>query len=118
MFIKLLKSKLHSAAVTETKLNYPGSLAIDAELMGKAGILQYESVIIADLNNGNRLETYAIPAPAGSGEIVVLGAAARLINPKDRVIIFTFGFFTEDQARSHKPTILSLDENNKIVKII
>jgi aspartate 1-decarboxylase len=118
MFLKLLRSKLHRAAVTDTILDYPGSLAIDADLMKKAGIMEYESVMIADVNNGNRLETYAIPAPAGSGQIIVLGAAAKLINPKDRVIIFTFGFFSEEEAKTHKPKVLSLDENNKIVKVI
>jgi aspartate 1-decarboxylase len=118
MFLKLLRSKLHRAAVTDTILDYPGSLAIDADLMEKAGIMEYESVMIADVNNGNRLETYAIPAPAGSGQIIVLGAAAKLINPKDRVIIFTFGFFSEEEAKTHKPKVLSLDENNKIVKVI
>jgi len=79
MFVKILKSKLHRARVTETKLHYPGSIAIDSALMEAAGILPYESVLIADLNNGNRLETYVVPAQAGSGQIVVLGAAAQLI---------------------------------------
>ena len=116
MFVKILKSKLHRARVTETKLHYPGSIAIDSALMEAAGILPYESVLIADLNNGNRLETYVVPAQAGSGQIIVLGAAAQLIEPKDIVIILSFGFFTPEEAKEFKPKIAVLDENNKIIK--
>jgi len=116
MFVKILKSKLHRARVTETKLHYPGSIAIDSALMEAAGILPYESVLIADLNNGNRLETYVVPAEAGSGQIVILGAAAQLIKLKDIVIILSFGFLTPEEAREFKPKIAVLDENNKIIK--
>lgn len=116
MFVKILKSKLHRARVTETKLHYPGSIAIDSALMEAAGILPYESVLIADLNNGNRLETYVVPAQAGSGQIIVLGAAAQLIKPKDIVIILSFGFFTPEEAKEFKPKIAVLDENNNITK--
>jgi aspartate 1-decarboxylase len=114
MYVKILKSKLHRARVTETKLHYPGSIAIDSELMESAGILPYESVLIADLNNGNRLETYAVPAQAGSRQIVILGAAAQLIKPKDIVIILSFGFFTPEEAKEFKPKTVVLDENNNI----
>ncbi len=114
MFVKILKSKLHRATVTDTKLHYPGSLAIDSELMEAAGILPYESILVADLSNGSRLETYAVPAQAGSGRVVVLGAAAHLVKPKDIIIIFSFGFFTPDEAKKFKPKIIVLDENNKI----
>ena len=114
MFVKILKSKLHRATVTDTKLHYPGSLAIDSELMEAAGILPYESILVADLSNGSRLETYAVPAQAGSGRVVVLGAAAHLVKPKDIIIIFSFGFFTPDEAKKFKPNIIVLDENNKI----
>ncbi|MBA7669082.1 Aspartate 1-decarboxylase [subsurface metagenome] len=114
MFLKILKGKLHRATVTEAKLHYPGSIAIDSVLMEAAGILPYESVLIADINNGNRLETYVVPAEANSGQVVVLGAAAHLIKPKDVVIILSFGFFTADQAKEFKPKIVVLDENNKI----
>jgi aspartate 1-decarboxylase len=114
MFVKILKSKLHRARVTETKLHYPGSIAIDSELMAAAGILPYESVLIADLNNGNRLETYVVPAEAGSREIVILGAAAQLIKPKDIVIILSFAFLTPDEAKDFKPKVAVLDENNNI----
>jgi aspartate 1-decarboxylase len=114
MFVKILKSKLHRATVTDTKLHYPGSIEIDSALMEAAGILPYESVLVADINNGNRLETYVVPAEANTGQVVMLGAAARLIKPKDIVIIISFGFFTPEQAKEFKPKIVILDENNKI----
>ena len=114
MFVKILKSKLHRATVTEAKLHYPGSIAIDSALMEAVGILPYESVLVADLNNGNRLETYVVPAEANSGQVVILGAAAQLIKQKDIVIILSFGFFTPDQAKEFKPKTVVLDKNNKI----
>ncbi len=100
--------------VTEAKLHYPGSIAIDSALMEAAGILPYESVLVADLNNGNRLETYVVPAEANSSQVVILGAAAQLIEQKDIVIILSFVFFTPDQAKEFKPKIVVLDKNNKI----
>ena len=114
MLVKILKSKLHRATVTDTKLHYPGSIAIDSALMEAAGILTYESVLVADLNNGNRMETYVVPAEANTGQVVILGAAAQMIKPKDIVIILSFGFFTPEQAKEFKPKIVVLDENNKI----
>ncbi len=114
MFVKLLKSKLHRARVTETKLHYPGSIGIDSDLMESVGILPYESVLVADLNNGNRLETYAVPAEADSGQVVVLGAAAQMIKPKDIIIIFSFAYCSPEEAMKHKPKVVVLDENNKI----
>jgi len=114
MFVKLLKSKIHRATVTETKLHYPGSIAIDSALMKAAGILPYEVVLIANLNNGNRIETYAIPAEANSGKIVVLGAAAKLVKTKDIIIILGFGYYTPEEAKKLKPKIIVLDEYNKI----
>jgi len=114
MFVKLLKSKLHRARVTDTKLHYAGSIAIDSTLMEAAGILPYESVLLADLDNGSRLETYAVPAEANSGQVVVLGAAAQLVKPKDIIIIFSFGYYTLQEAEKLKPKVIVLDENNKI----
>lgn len=114
MFVKILKSKLHRATVTDTKLHYPGSIEIDSTLMEAAGILPYEFVLVADLNNGSRLETYAVPAEANSGKVVILGAAARLIDPGDIIIIFSFGFYTSEEAKKVKPKVIVLDENNKI----
>lgn len=114
MLIKILKSKLHRATVTDAKLHYPGSIAIDSALMEAAGILPYESVLVADLNNGSRLETYAVPAEADSGEIVILGAAAQLVKPKDIIIILGFALCTPEETEEFKPKIVVLDESNKI----
>lgn len=115
MFVKILKSKLHRARVTEAKLHYPGSIGIDSALMEAVGILPCELVLVADLNNGNRLETYAVPAEAGSGTISILGAAAQLIEPKDIVIVMSFAFLTPEDAREFKPKVAVLDENNSII---
>jgi aspartate 1-decarboxylase len=117
MFIKLLKSKIHKATVTDARLHYPGSLAVDSKLMEAVGLMPYEAVIVADIDNGVRLETYIIPAEAGSGEVSVLGAAANLVKPKDSVIIFGFGLYSPEEAKKHKPKTIVLGENNKIVKV-
>jgi aspartate 1-decarboxylase len=114
MFVKLLKSKLHHATVTDAKLHYAGSIAIDSTLMRAANILPYEVVLVADLNNGNRLETYALPAEPSSGKIVILGPAAKLIKSKDTIIVFSFGYYTPAQAGKLKPKIIILDKRNKI----
>jgi aspartate 1-decarboxylase len=117
MFIKILKSKLHRATVTDTKLHYPGSIAIDSELMEAADILPYEAVLVADLTNGSRLETYAVPAEADSGKIIILGAAAQLIKPKDIIIVLSFGYFTPDETAKLKPKVIVLDADNKIKQV-
>jgi len=114
MLIKILKSKLHRARVTDAKLHYPGSIAIDSELMEAADILPYESVLVADITNGSRLETYVVPAEAKSGQVVILGAAAQLIKTGDIIIILSFGFYTPEEAKKLKPKVIILDENNKI----
>lgn len=114
MFVKMLKSKLHGATVTDAKLDYVGSIYIDSVLMEAAGILPYESVLIADINNGNRLETYAVPAEANSGQVVILGAAAQLIKAGDIIIIFSFAYCSPEEAKKLKPKLIVLDENNKI----
>jgi len=118
MFVKILKSKLHRARVTETKLHYAGSIAVDPELMEAVGLLPYESVTIADVDNGSRLETYVVPGKAGSREVVIMGAAAQLIKRKDIVIIFSFALLTPDEAEKFKPNVVALDENNNITKKI
>jgi aspartate 1-decarboxylase len=115
MFVKVLKSKIHRAKVTGAKLDYPGSIEIDADLMAACGLLSYESVLLADLNNGSRLETYVVPGEPGSKAVVVLGAAARLINPGDRLIVLNFGYYTPDEAKKHKAKVIVLDENNNII---
>lgn len=114
MFVKVLKSKLHRATVTDSKLHYVGSIYIDSVLMEAGGILPYECVLIADINNGNRLETYAVPAEANSGKIEILGAAAQLVKTGDLIIIFSFAYCSPEEAKELKPRIVILDENNKI----
>jgi aspartate 1-decarboxylase len=84
--------------------------------MDAVGLLPYESVLVADMDNGSRLETYVVPAPAGSRQVVVLGPAAKLIKPKDTVIILSFALFTPDEVKKHKPKIVVLDADNKIVQ--
>ena len=116
MLIKVLKSKLHRARVTEAKLHYPGSIEIDENLMWAAGIVPYEAVTVADLNNGNRLETYVVPGEPGSGRIVILGAAAQLVKAKDIIIIFSFAYCTPQEAGELAPKIVLLDESNRIVE--
>ena len=116
MLVKELKSKLHRGRVTEAKLHYPGSIEIDVALMEAAGIVPYESVLVADLNNGNRLETYVVPGERDKGRIVILGAAANLIQTDDLVIIMAFGLCTPEEATGFKPKVVVLDEDNKIVK--
>ena len=114
MFIKVLKSKLHRGVVTEAKLHYPGSIAIDESLMKAAGITRYEAVWVADLNNGNRVQTYAVPAPSGSGRIEILGAAAQRIQSGDIVIIMAFAYCTPQEAGEVKPKVVVLDDRNHI----
>jgi len=116
MLIKVLKSKLHRARVTDARLHYPGSIEIDENLMWAAGIVPYEAVTVADVNNGHRLETYAVPGEPGSGRVVVLGAAARLVQPKDVIIIFSFALCTPAEAEELMPKVVVLDENNRVVE--
>jgi aspartate 1-decarboxylase len=116
MFVKILKSKLHGARVTDANLHYTGSIAIDSTLLEAAGILPYESVLVADLNNGNRFETYTVVAEANSGQVIILGPAAHLVRPKDTIIVFSFGLYTPDEATKVKPRIVILDKDNKIIE--
>lgn len=116
MFLKVLKSKLHRARVTDAKLHYPGSIEIDENLMWAAGIVPYEAVTVADLNNGNRLQTYVVPGEPGSGRVVILGAAAQLIHAHDTVIIFSFAYCTPEEAAELAPKVVMLDEHNKIIE--
>lgn len=114
MFIKALKAKIHRATVTAAKVDYPGSIAIDSDLLEAAGISPYEAVLMANITNGARAETYVVPADAGSGDVVVLGAAARLFNPNDKIIIINFAYYTSDEVEKLKPKVVICDENNKI----
>ena len=114
MFIKVLKSKLHRGVVSDAKLHYPGSIAIDESLMKAAGLARYEAVWVADLNNGNRVQTYVVPAPSGSGRIEILGAAAQRIQAGDIVIIMAFAYCTPQEAAEIKPKVVVLDDRNRI----
>ncbi len=111
MFLTLLKSKIHGAVVTDAKLDYEGSIAIDASLLELSGILENEKVQVWNRTNGNRFETYAIPAKPGSGTIMVNGAAAHLARPGDILIISAFGHFTAEEARNHRPTVVLATKN-------
>ncbi len=114
MYITLMKSKIHRAHVTEANLNYIGSITIDEDLMETAGLIEYEKVLVLNINNGNRFETYVMAGERGSGTICINGAAARLVLPGDLVIILAFGTLSEDEAKNFKPNIVFVDENNKI----
>ena len=117
MFRTVFKSKLHRATVTQACLDYVGSITIDEDLMNAADILINEKVQVVDINNGERLETYAIPGPRGSGVICLNGAAARLVQPGDKVIIITYAMLDDSEARDWKPTVAFLDADNRISEI-
>ena len=116
MEITLLKAKIHRAVVKQADLDYVGSITIDAELLRESGILEYEKVEIADIDNGNRFETYAIAGKAGSGIICLNGAAARCVSEGDKIIIMAYAQMAPEEARDHKPTVIFVDEDNKIVR--
>lgn len=116
MMLEILKSKIHRVTVTEARLDYIGSITIDSTLMEAAGILPGEHVYIVNNNNGARLETYAIPGEAGSGVICLNGAAARLVQPGDIIIIMAYASMTPDEARDFKPSVIFPDtKTNRLV---
>jgi len=116
MFRTMMKSKLHRATVTEANLNYVGSITIDEDLMELSDIWANERVQIVNNYNGARLETYVIPGPRGSGVICLNGAAARLVQPGDNIIIISYGMMTEEEARQYKPKVVILDAANRPVE--
>ncbi|GLX68941.1 aspartate 1-decarboxylase [Paenibacillus glycanilyticus] len=113
MYRTMMKSKLHRATVTEANLNYVGSITIDEDLMDAADIWENEKVQIVNNNNGARLETYVITGKRGSGVICLNGAAARLVQPGDQVIIISYASMTDEDARKHKPIVTILDSDNR-----
>ena len=117
MLVNIFKSKLHRATVTEACLNYMGSITIDSTLMKAAHIRPNEKVQIVDNNNGARLETYVIAGEPGSGIICLNGAAARLVQPGDTVIIISYAWMEEKEADEFKPTVVMVGESNKIDEI-
>jgi len=110
----MLKAKLHRATVTETDMAYAGSITIDSALLAAAGIREYEAVLVANVNTGTRFETYAIAGKAGSGEIKVNGAAARLAAKGDLLIVLCFAHLSEEEAAAFKPRVVILDRENHI----
>lgn len=117
MLLEFLYSKIHRATVTDANLNYVGSITIDETLLKAANIKQWQKVEILDVNNGERFQTYVIKGKADSGEICLNGAAARKVQKGDKVIIVAYGQFSEDELDDFKPTVVIVDDNNKIEKI-
>ncbi len=115
MIRTMLKSKIHRATITDANLHYEGSITIDSDLMEAAGVMPYEQVHVLDVDNGNRLVTYAIEGPAGSGTICINGAAARLVSKGDIVIIITYGAFQESELCDYHPSKIYVDERNRMV---
>ncbi|OZB94894.1 aspartate 1-decarboxylase [Paenibacillus sp. XY044] len=113
MYRTMMKSKIHRATVTEANLNYVGSITIDEDLMEAADLLENEKVQVVDNNNGARLETYVIPGPRGSGVICLNGAAARMVQPGDTVIIISYAVMSDEEIKNHQPTVVFVNESNK-----
>ncbi len=112
----MLKGKIHRATVTEANVDYEGSITVDTLLMDAAGFVQFEQVQVLDINNGSRLTTYVIEGEPGSGVICINGAAARLVNQGDLVIILAYDLLTEDEVEEHKPNLVYVDGRNQIVR--
>ncbi len=117
MMIQMLKGKIHRAVVVQAELNYVGSITVDPVLMKAAGILEYEKVQIVDVENGNRFETYTIAGEEGSGMICLNGAAARMVQVQDHIIIMSYCDMMPEEAAGHKPKVVFVDEKNQIKKV-
>ena len=113
----MLRSKIHRATITDANLEYEGSLTIDEELLKAAGILPYEQVMVSNLNNGERFETYVIPSGRrGDGGICLNGPTARKGVIGDRIVIFCYEYYNEQELKTYKPTIIKVDEKNRLIK--
>lgn len=117
MTIEMLKGKIHRATVTQAALNYVGSITVDEDLLDASGILEYEKVQIVDVDNGNRFETYTIAGERGSGVICLNGAAARCVSVGDKVIIMAYASLDSEEAKSFKPTVVFVDDDNKANRV-
>ncbi len=117
MVLNMLKGKIHRATVVQAELDYVGSITIDEDLMDAAGILEYEKVQVADVNNGNRLETYVIAGERGSGMICLNGAAAHYVEVGDKVIIMCYAQMDQAEARAFQPHVVFVDEKNAISRV-
>jgi len=111
----MLMGKVHRATVTDANLNYEGSLSLDPDLMEAAGMLPYEQVQVLDVDNGSRLTTYLIEGERSSGQVIINGAAARLVAPGDKVIIVAYGEMEDEEARSHTPRVVLVDAANRSI---
>lgn len=118
MFRTMMKGKIHRATVTEANLHYVGSITIDEDILEQVDILPNEKVQVVNNNNGARLETYVIPGKRGSGVICLNGAAARLVQPGDRVIIIAYAMMDDEEAKKHQPKVAIMNEHNRIVELI
>src|ERR1700730_3337329 len=118
MFRTMMKAKIHRATVTEANLNYSGSITIDEDLLDLVDMYPNEKVQIVNNNNGARLETYIIPGPRGTGVICLNGAAARLVQTGDTVIIISYAMMTEEEARKHQPTIAIMGAGNQVAQLL
>ena len=118
MFRMMMNSKIHRAQVTQADLNYVGSITIDQDILDAVGMLPNEKVHIVNNNNGARFETYIIAGERGSGVICVNGAAARLVQPGDIVIVISYVYVDNNEARDHKPTVAIMGDGNKIKEMI
>ncbi|MBV7507110.1 aspartate 1-decarboxylase [Bacillus sp. sid0103] len=118
MFRTMMNGKIHRATVTEANLNYVGSITIDENILDAVGMIANEKVQIVNNNNGARLETYIIPGERGSGVICLNGAAARLVQKGDIVIIISYAVVAEEKLAAHKPKVAIMDENNRIKELI
>jgi aspartate 1-decarboxylase len=117
MQISMLKSKIHRAVVTQAELNYVGSVTIDEELMEASGLVEYERVHIVNVNSGSRIETYVIAGERGSGVICLNGAAARAGQKGDMVIIMAYADMTPEEAKTHRPKVVFVNEDNGIIRV-
>ena len=117
MTITMLKAKIHRATVTQAELDYVGSITVDVDLLEQAGILEYEKVQIVDVNNGSRFETYTIAGERGSGVMCLNGAAARMVQTGDKIILMAYAQVTPEEASELRPTVLFVDEKNKVTKV-
>lgn len=117
MRLNMLKGKIHRATVKQAALDYVGSITIDMDLLEASGIIEYEKVQIVDVDNGARFETYAIAGERGSGMICLNGAAARCVQPNDKIIIMCYCDMDEEEAKQHKPKVVFVDDENKISRI-
>ena len=117
MLLKMLRAKIHRATITEACVDYVGSITIDRDLLEASGMLPGECVLVADLTDGQRFETYIMEGPAGSGVICINGAAARLVDVGDKIIIMAYAYLEPDAAKALHPNVVLVNEQNKIAEV-